>query len=118
MDLANFRNVKLDIDPQCLVIYFTSGNIKAEEIDHPYCLVDSPEDAAFKIILLLNHVCISLGKQMRIMYFKKQYHTLYTSLIGHYRLKNFRIEDKQQMNNNQKQRLFKSKQKHEDNDTY
>jgi hypothetical protein len=42
VDLANYRLGKMEIDPQCLVIYFTTGNLKIEEIDHPYCLVDSP----------------------------------------------------------------------------
>ncbi len=28
VDLANFKLAKIDVDPQCLTIYFASGNLK------------------------------------------------------------------------------------------
>jgi hypothetical protein len=76
-DAANTKNLKFEPNSKCLTVFFTPDNAKMEDLEYCYTVANSPEEAAFKIVLLINEVCFNLKKSMRIINFKRQYYNLY-----------------------------------------
>jgi hypothetical protein len=86
-DAANTKNLRFDPNPRCLSVLFAGENLKTDDFEYCFCLVHSPEDAAFKIVSLMEEVCVKMGKSIRILNFKRNYYNLYTAVTTQYNLK-------------------------------
>jgi hypothetical protein len=58
-------------------------------------MVNSPEEAAYKIILLIEEVAMKLGKAIRLFNFKRNYYNLFSTIVSKYSL-NVQLEEKYQ----------------------
>lgn len=47
-------------------------------------MANSPEEAAYKITLIISEVCVKLRKAVRLFNFKRNYYSLYTGVASLY----------------------------------
>lgn len=60
-------------------------------------MANSPEEAAYKIILLMEEVAYKLGKTIRLFNFKRNYYNLFSTIVSKQCL-NVQLEEKYQPN--------------------
>lgn len=96
-DAANTKGLRYEPNPRCLTILMAPENLKTEEFDYAYCIANSPEEAAYKITLLIEEVANKLGKTIRLFNFKRNYYNLFSTIVSKQCL-NVQLEEKYQSN--------------------